>query len=61
MSDDKPVRSYSVFDISGKMLRNNNDVNANYLTIRRENLQNGMYLVQLRFDEGVLTKRVIFE
>lgn len=61
VANDKPIRSYSVYDISGKMLRNYNDVNANYLTLRRENLQNGLYLVQLRFDEGVLTKRVIFE
>ena len=61
VSDDKPVRSYSVFDISGRMVRNYNDVNSTFLTLRRENLQDGMYLVQLRFDEGVLTKKVIFE
>lgn len=61
VSDDKPVRSYSVFDISGRMVRNYNDVNTTFLTLRRENLQNGMYVVQLRFDEGVLSKKVVFE
>lgn len=61
VADDKPVKSYAIFDISGRVIRNMNDVNSSFVSIRRENLQDGMYLIQLRFDEGVLTKKVIFE
>lgn len=61
VADDKPVKSYAIYDISGRMLRNMNDVNSSFVSVRRENLQDGMYLIQLRFEEGVLTKKVIFE
>ncbi|MBK8053900.1 MAG: T9SS type A sorting domain-containing protein [Saprospiraceae bacterium] len=61
VADNKPVKSYAIYDISGRMLRNMNDVNSSFVAVRRENLQDGMYLIQLRFEEGVLTKKVIFE
>jgi hypothetical protein len=61
VADNKPVKSYAIYDISGRMLRNMNDVNSSFVSVRRENLQDGMYLIQLRFEEGVLTKKVIFE
>ncbi len=61
VADNKPVKSYAIYDISGRMLRNMNDVNSTFVAVRRENLQDGMYLIQLRFEEGVLTKKVIFE
>ena len=61
VSEEKPVKSYAIYDISGRMLRNMNDVNSSFISVRRENLQDGMYLIQLRFEEGVLTKKVIFE
>ena len=61
VAENKPVKSYAIYDISGRMLRNMNDVNSSFVSVRRENLQDGMYLIQLRFEEGVLTKKVIFE
>jgi hypothetical protein len=61
VADDKPIQAYSVFDISGRMLRSVNSVNASYLNLQREDLQDGIYLVQMQFKEGVLTKKVIFE
>lgn len=61
VSDATPVRSWSVFDISGRMVRNNAQANATSFVIRRENLKNGMYLVRMQFDKGTLTKKLIFE
>jgi len=56
-----PVRSYSVFDINGRMIKNLDNINASEFTITRDLIQTGLYLVQLRFDQGVLTKKVMFE
>jgi hypothetical protein len=61
VSDETPVRSYSVFDINGRMLRNQSSINSSYVQLKREALQNGIYLVRMQFDGGVLTKKIIFE
>ena len=61
VSDKTPVRSYAIYDISGRMVRNMNDINTNALTIRRQGLENGMYIIRMQFDGGMLSKKVIFE
>ncbi len=61
VSDETPVRSLAVYDISGRMVRNYNNINASIVTLKRETLQNGMYLVRMQFDGGTLTKKVMFE
>jgi Secretion system C-terminal sorting domain len=61
VSDETPIKSYAVFDISGRMVRNYNNVNSSVVTLKRESLQNGLYLVKMQFDGGTLTKKVVFE
>jgi formylmethanofuran dehydrogenase subunit E-like metal-binding protein len=61
VSDATPVRSWTVFDISGRMVRSNAQANTTSFVLRRDNLQNGMYLVKMQFDKGTLTKKLIFE
>ncbi|MBP6238242.1 MAG: T9SS type A sorting domain-containing protein [Saprospiraceae bacterium] len=61
VSDETPIKSYAVFDISGRMVRNYNNVNSSVVTLKRETLQNGLYLVKMQFDGGTLTKKVVFE
>lgn len=61
VSDETPIKSYAVFDISGRMVRNYNNVNSSAVTLKRESLQNGLYLVKMQFDGGTLTKKVVFE
>jgi len=61
VSDETPIKSYTVFNISGRMVRNYSNVNASAVTLKRESLQNGLYLVKMQFDGGTLTKKVIFE
>lgn len=61
VSDKTPVRSYAIYDISGRMVRNMNDINTSALTIRRQGLENGMYIIRMQFDGGMLSKKVIFE
>jgi len=61
VSEATPVRSWSVFDISGRMVRSNAQANTTSFVLRRDNLHNGMYLVKMQFDKGTLTKKLIFE
>ena len=61
VSDETPIRSYAVFDISGRMVRSYNNVNSSAVTLKRESLQNGLYLVKMQFQGGTLTKKVVFE
>ncbi|MBK9736692.1 MAG: T9SS type A sorting domain-containing protein [Saprospiraceae bacterium] len=61
VSDETPIRSITLFDISGRAIRTANNVNASFYNLRRESLQNGLYLIKLNFDKGTLTKKIIFE
>jgi hypothetical protein len=61
VSDETPVRSLGVYDISGRLVKSVADINASYYMLRRENLQDGMYIIRMQFDGGVLSKKVIFE
>ena len=61
VSDETPIKSFAVFDISGRIVRNYNNVNSSLVTLKRESLQNGLYLVRMQFEGGTLTKKVIFE
>jgi hypothetical protein len=61
VSDETPVRSYAIFDISGRMVRNVADINSTEFLVKRESLQNGMYIIRMQFDGGLLSKKVIFE
>lgn len=57
VSDETPIRSYAIYDISGRIVRNITDLNSSSVNLRRESLQNGMYFIKMNFDKGSLTKR----
>ncbi|MFZ1751899.1 MAG: T9SS type A sorting domain-containing protein [Saprospiraceae bacterium] len=61
VSDETPVKSYAIFDLSGKMLRNVSNLNNTDLVIQRESLTTGIYFVRMQFDKGTLTKKVVFD
>jgi hypothetical protein len=49
-----------VYDGQGRMVRNGN-VNLDRVVLEREGLKAGNYYVELFFDEGSLTKKVILD
>ena len=57
---DEDIQSLRLYDINGKLIRVY-DVNSSEYTIQRDNLQSGVYLVQLVFNKGLLTDKVIFK
>ncbi len=56
-----PIKAITLLDITGRVVRSINNVNASNYTLRRDAIQNGMYLVKMDFEKGTLTKKVIFE
>jgi hypothetical protein len=54
------IRNYVVYDGQGRMVRNGN-VNLDRVVLEREGLKAGNYYVELFFDEGSLTKKVILD
>lgn len=61
VSEETPVRSYAIYDISGRMVRNVTQVDASFIELQRESLHNGLYVVRLHFDQGIISKKIIFE
>jgi hypothetical protein len=56
-----PMSTISVMDITGKTIKVIKGINYNYYELRKEHLNNGMYLVKIDFEAGSITKKVIFE
>ena len=58
---DMLMRTVSVFDAQGRLVRFLDGISARQLTIERGNLPAGLYHVRVRFDEGLATHRVVFQ
>ncbi len=56
-----PMRSIQLYDFSGKLLRDYPRVNNDLFFISRGDLPSGMYVIQIYFDGGVVTKKLVFE
>jgi len=58
--NDELIRSVSVFDITGKKLFFKNQIDEKSLILERNNLDAGVYIVQVLMDRGLATSRIIF-
>lgn len=56
-----PVRSVSIFDLNGRMVANYGNVNTSNLTINRNELPRGVYVLRVQFDEGVAAQKLILD
>lgn len=54
-----PIRDINIIDINGRTVTSYAEVNQSVYTIERGNLPRGTYLVQLRLDEGVTTRKLV--
>jgi hypothetical protein len=57
---DHPIQDVQVFDMSGRLVKSDLNVQNNFITLHRDGLANGVYIVKLRFEEGVVTQKLIF-
>lgn len=58
---DFQMNGVDVFDANGRMVRNIRGVNNHTYTLERAGMARGMYFIKAYFDEGVVTRRLIFE
>ena len=54
------IRNYVLYDGQGRIVRNDN-VNRDRFTFDRSGLSAGSYYMELFFDEGSLTRKLILE
>jgi len=56
-----PVKDLLLYDISGRLVQSQLEVNNNSLTIPRADLSSGMYFARMRFEEGMLVQKIVFK
>ncbi len=57
LSDMKDVL---LFDVSGRLVQNHRNINTYNLNINRGALPPGLYIAKIRFEKGVITKKLMF-
>ena len=57
---DSPMLDMVVFDMQGRMMNSFLNINTTSYELKRNELSSGMYYVQIRFEEGVTTQKVVF-
>lgn len=55
------MKSMDIVDASGRLVRHIPKVNADRYTLDRAGMPRGMYFIKAYFDEGIVTKRIVFE
>lgn len=57
---EEPMRSIYVYDLNGRLVKAITSINSNAYTLQRNALANGLYIAELRFDAGVVNKKIVF-
>lgn len=55
------IESIYVYDMNGRLVKAHTDIDGTDFTMNRNNLPNGIYAAQLRFAEGIVTQRIVFQ
>ncbi len=55
-----PIQDIQVFDLSGRLVQSAINVKNNSYRLNRGSLPNGMYIVKLRFEKGIVTQKLVF-
>ncbi len=59
-TDGKTIDNIEVYDVQGRLVRKVNEVNNSSFVMNRDGIQTGMHILQIRMEEGVVSKRVMF-
>ena len=60
-SKEFPIKHIYVYDINGRLVKAHPDINNFEFELQRQNLGNGIYIAQVRFEQGFITKQIIFQ
>ncbi|MEM7369628.1 MAG: T9SS type A sorting domain-containing protein [Bacteroidota bacterium] len=58
--DGKPIDHIQLMDISGRVVRSFSDVNSSSFEIQKDNLTEGLYILQIRVGEKMANKKIMF-
>lgn len=56
-----PIQTIELFDMSGRSVIQARNINTHYYQLDRGTLPNGMYIAKVKFEGGILTKKIVFE
>ncbi|MBK8493408.1 MAG: T9SS type A sorting domain-containing protein [Saprospirales bacterium] len=56
----RPMLDILLYDLSGRLMETHLQINHNHFTVERGSLPSGMYLAKVRFEEGIVTEKVLF-
>lgn len=54
------ILGFQLYDLSGKLLKSIDSVDGNMYTLKRDQLPDGIYIAKLRFNDGLLTRKIVF-
>lgn len=57
---DQTMETVTLYDLSGRVIAEYNDVNASTFRLNRNGIANGLYLAKVRVEGGVATQKVLF-
>lgn len=55
-----PMREIYVYDLNGRLVKAHTSIDNNVFQMQRNSLPNGMYIAELRFDEGFVKRKIVF-
>ncbi len=58
---DYPMKAFELYDINGRLLKMSVNLNEQVLYLKRGSLSPGIYFAKIRFEEGIVTQKVIFK
>ena len=56
-----PMRSIEIYDMSGRLVRQVAKVDNHQFNMMRNTLPTGMYIAKVKFEGGILSKKIVFE
>lgn len=60
-SSEMAIKSVEVMDMQGRLIKADRNVNNYTHTINKQEVGSGMFIVNVRFENGIVTEKVVFE
>jgi len=60
-TEDQEMSGVFLYDLTGRMVRINLNVNSNTFELQRGNLVDGIYVAVVKFKDGYFSKKVVFK
>ena len=61
LSSDKLIKNIQLFDVTGKLILNQNNIDKNSTNLYVSDLNSGLYFVSIKTNETMITKRLVVQ